>query len=168
MSSIMQSTSFVHMIQVLFWGSFITATILLITYFTGNLSHPLTRAMKRTSKLRVNCLFLSSKIEDNEQGLQAKDVIKSLRKILKRRKSVLTSINVYIYDDNKKNLNQTAVMSALGRIEANCKESLSAVIENNMSYVKEKMDENAEIALDLYKDFKNVIMKETEDKLFDM
>lgn len=166
--NIMASASFQHMLQVLFWGSFITGSVLIISYFTGNLSHPLTRALKRVSKLRVKCLALSSKLEGSGQSVPNRELIRALRQIMKSKKSVLSSINVYIYDDNKKNMNQGAVKSALSRIETNCKESLTSAMEKQYPIVKERMDENAEIALDLYKTFKSVIVKETEDKIMDL
>lgn len=168
-TSILTSQSFLHMMQVLFWGCLITGAVLIFSYFTGNLSHPLVRAMKRLSKLRLNCLSLSSRIDASGKVLQDdKSITKTLRLIMRRKKSVVTSINVYIYDDNKKNLNQSMVTKSLDTIDAKCKDALSSIMEGDASRIVDDMNECAEISLDLYRKFQEIIKKESHDKLFDL
>lgn len=166
--SILTSQSFIHMIQICFWWSVITALVVGVSYFTGNLSHPLTRAMKRISKLRTDCLGIVSNVQNSKLSIPPKEIIKALKKIIKRKKSVVTSINVYIYDDDRNNLNQGAVNSALNAIEKNCKEALSSAMEGDSATIIEKMNECSAIAMELYKRFEGIIKKESHDKLLNL
>ena len=164
MSDIFTSDSFTKMAQtVLMWG-IATVVVLIISYFLGLLSHPLVRAKKRISKFRVLCISLGNKLEDNN-GKNTPELIKALRKIMKKKKSVATSLNVYIYDDIKSNLNVKYSTSCLDAIDTKCKNTLTSILEDDYKTAYSNMEIAANIALNLYKKLDEVIKKESNDKM---
>ena len=60
------------------------------------------------------------------------------------------------------------VTKSLDTIDAKCKDALSSIMEGDASRIVDDMNECAEISLDLYRKFQEIIKKESHDKLFDL
>ncbi len=163
--SIFSSDSFIRMVQLCLGWGIAALVVVLISYFAGVLSHPLVRAKKRVIKLKTLCVGLRGRIQNNEQVENNKELIKTLRKIMKKKKSVSISFNVYIYDDINSNWNVKYSTTLLNAIENKCKHALSAIIEGDIKTVAEDMDTAASIADNLHKKIDEVIKKESNDKL---
>lgn len=166
---ILSSDPFLTMAKTIIWWAVVALIVVLISYFAGFLSHPLVRARKRVSKFRVHSLSLSSYLKNAKpMPRNKKKAINNIRKLMLRKKSIGSALNVYIYDDKANNLSSGYSKNCIALIEDRLRHALSSIMEDDFETASIDLDESANIALSLYKRLQEVIAKEGNDRMWDI
>ena len=165
LENIISSDGFTRMIHVCSIWILLTIVVLLFSCFSGVLTHPLMRAKKKLLLIKSLCLQLESQIKSFSSASDKLELIKALRKIIKRKKSISTSLNVYIYDDISKKTNVGSFFQYLDEIEAKCKNALLSVFQNDWTDVAEEIHMASDDASALSQKLDDVIKKDAGDKL---
>lgn len=167
LKDILSSDPFLTMVKTIIWWAIIALIVVVVSYASGVLSHPLIRAKKRVSKFRLHSLCISSTLKSiKTPSKNKKKLIKSLRKLMLKKKTIASSINVYIYDDTANNMGSGFSKSCLKLIDGKLRDALTYIMEDDYISASKSLEESATIAMDLYKRLDEIVKKENNERMW--
>lgn len=164
MESFIANIQFQNMIDVCSGWAFAFIVVWIITVASGLHNNLPLQAKNRLDGIRKIAIDLANKFGEGCPEPDVKDVVKTLRSVMRKQKKIDKLLQVYLYDHGE-NMEVSSAQGRLGKIRNCCKVSIQALTDGKPGNVKSQSVLIEKAAREAQELLQTVINKNEQEKL---